>query len=292
MDHMIDWLLRNDIHADEPENPNFGLRRDLAHAVNAIKRRTQGNDTNRSKPTDIQSQCQILHTDLQFGFVKGWICRPALRNLNHPYSDSDAVLHKEVTEICLQSLRECLYGFVRLNSLCTYASRSWSVIHNGLSSSLLLALTGELKRDARLHAALGELLDMFETNQDGPGGEHCKDAHSTNLSPAYTRAVIALRKMYLRDKVIAASEHDAAEVIGGGVIQGQHDTCTVDGEQYVPPLIHSIKAVTDRLPTRQMNEDHSQANALRAADPDSMFLQDLDFMDGLPPLDAFDSILW
>lgn len=251
MDHMIDRLLRDDILADELENPNLDLRRDLAHAVDAIKRRTQGNDTNRPKPTDIQNQCQILHLDLQFGFVKGWICRPALRNLSHPETDSDAMLRKEVTEICLQSLRECLYAFVRLNSLCNYASRSWSVIHNGLSSSLLLALTGGLKRDSHLHAALGELLDMFETNQDGSRDENCNDVQSTTLSPAYTRAVVALRKMYTRDKNVATHESDAAEVTGGGDTQGQSYTCAVTGEQYEPPPKPLTKAVTDRLPTGQ-----------------------------------------
>lgn len=219
MDYMTDLILRSDIVADESNNPDLGIRRDIAGVVDMIKQRTQGNDTSGPKVNSIQSQCEELHLDLQFGFVKGWLCRPALRNSNRPETDGhDAILHKEVITLCLQSLRECLHAFVRLNSLCNYASRSWSVIHNGLSSSLLLALTGELKRDSQLHAALGELLDMFEDDHDRPLCGNRVDPQNTNLSPAYTRAVVALRKMYLRDKPDPERDHDT------GIAVAERDT--------------------------------------------------------------------
>lgn len=41
-----------------------------------------------------------------------------------------------------------------------------------------------------------------------------------------------------------------------------------------------------------MNENPAYSNGLDAVDTDSMLLQGFDFMSGLPPLDAFDSILW
>lgn len=218
MDHMTDLILRSDIVADESDCPDLTLRRDLAHALDNIKRRTKRENTHPPEPADIQYQCQVHHLELQFGFVKAWICRPALRNLAHLEANA---LPREVVEICLQSLRECLYAFVKLNSLCDYPLRSWSVIHNGLSSSLLLALTGEMKRDSQLHTTLGELLDMFEVNYTTSGGESCNLDVGTHLSPAYTRAIVALRKMYLRDGNIVETGLDVSAEAHS------HDTATV-----------------------------------------------------------------
>jgi hypothetical protein len=146
---------------------------------------------------------------MQFGFVKAWLCRPALRHLGRlDTNTSGDVLERELYAMCLQSCRDCLYAFVKLNTLCVYPFRSWSVIHNGLSSLLLLALTGELKRDPHLRATLGELLDTFESNHAISGADHRALDQSSHLSPAYTRAVKALRQMLLRDSNAATNEQD------------------------------------------------------------------------------------
>lgn len=209
MDHMIDLMLRSNVVADESDHPDLSLRRDLADALDNIKRRTQDDSNHQPELTKIEHQCQVTHLDLQFGFVKAWACRPALRDFGRLETTTpNALLQKEVTTICLQGLRECLYAFVRLNSLCNYATRSWSVIHNGLSSSLLLALTGELRRDSNLHAALGELLDIFEVNHAELENEGTVRDRGSKLSHAYTRAVIALRKMYVRDRNVADPGHN------------------------------------------------------------------------------------
>jgi len=218
MDYMVDCILRSGVVADESGKPNLILRRDLANALDVIKKRTQRAGNDESQPTDIQHQCQIQHLDLQFGFVKAWLCRPALRGLSHLDADApDVALQKELYETCLQSLRDCLYAFVQLNTLCVYPFRSWSVIHNGLSSFLLLALTGELQRDAHLHATLGELLYTFESNYATSGADPHDVDQVAHLFPAYTRAVKALRQMFLRDSITtvngqntrrASYEHD------------------------------------------------------------------------------------
>jgi hypothetical protein len=207
MDHMVDFILRSNIVADESDQPNLTLRRNLANALDFIKRRTYRESDNSPEPADIQYQCQIHHLDMQFGFVKAWLCRPALRRLDHIDSDtSDISLERELYAMCLQSSRDCLYAFVKLNTLCVYPFRSWSVIHNGLSSLLLLALTGELRRDAHLRATLGELLDTFESNHAISGAEGHAADQGAHLSPAYTRAIKALRQMLLRDSMAATNE--------------------------------------------------------------------------------------
>jgi hypothetical protein len=238
MDHMIDLMLRSGIVADESQHPDLGLRRDLANAVDAIKRRTQCHRIDPPEPAGIKSQCLIQHLELQLGFVKGWVCRPALRSLGRlNTSTPDTSLQQEVAAICLQGLRESLYGFVRLNSLCNYATRSWSVIHNGLSSSLLLALTGELRRDARLHAALGELLDIFEVNHAALENEDGTTDNGTNLSRAYARAVIALRKMYVRDSHVTRHENSTPTTSSTVLLQRHQDIVNSAESVYVHPSL-------------------------------------------------------
>jgi hypothetical protein len=280
MDHMVDFVLRSEIIADESDRPNLILRRDLANALDIIKRRTQRENNNRAEPTDIEYQCQIQHLELQFGFVKAWLCRPALRHLVHLDSEApDASLEKELYATCLQSSRECLYAFVQLNSLCIYPLRSWSVIHNGLSSLLLLALTGEMRRDSHLRTTLGELLDVFESSHAISGGDHQTFEQGAQLSPAYTRAVKALRQMFLRDSDTNASKHD-------------RPTASTT-ESAAPMYIHLTSAIAliiiDAVTRRQTHLDLRDERASGVTDPLS---QSFDFLDDLPPLDAFDSILW
>jgi uncharacterized protein YvpB len=54
----------------------------------------------------------------------------------------------------------------------------------------------------QFHATLGKLLDIFEASQIEPGGGDRTTDYGTNLSPAYTRAIVALRKIYVRDSKI------------------------------------------------------------------------------------------
>jgi hypothetical protein len=209
MDYMVDFILRSDIVGDESDQPNLTLRRDLANSLDIIKRRTHRESDNQPESADIQYQCQIHHLDMQFGFVKAWLCRPALRHLGRlDTNTSGDVLERELYAMCLQSCRDCLYAFVKLNTLCVYPLRSWSVIHNGLSSLLLLALTGELRRNPHLRATLGELLDTFQSNQSISGVDRHASDQGTHLSPAYTRAIKALRQMLLRDSNAATSEEN------------------------------------------------------------------------------------
>lgn len=209
MDHMVDFILRSNIVGDESNQPNLMLRRDLAKSLDIIKRRTHRESDNQPESADIQHQCQIHHLGMQFGFVKAWLCRPALRRLGCLDSNtSGVVLERELYAMCLQSCRDCLYAVVKLNTLCVYPFRSWSVIHNGLSSLLLLALTGELRRDAHLRATLEELLDTFESSHAISGTDHHATDEGANLSPAYTRAIKALRQMLLRDSNAATNEQD------------------------------------------------------------------------------------
>lgn len=294
MDHMTDLILRSDIMADESRHPDLKLRKDLASALNAIQQKTQMDRTCHPVPTDIQFQCQVHHLDLQFGFVKAWVCRPALRDRAAPEATTQHVsVQQEVVGICLQSLRECLYAFVRLNSLCIYACRSWSVVHNGLSSSLLLALTGELRRDSHLQAALGELIDTFEDNPTTPESEdHTRD-HNTNLSPAHTRAILALKKMYLRDKNFIDLGHNESAASHTGARRRLENVTIPSGLVYVQlsPLMAAF-VVAETVVPRQASRELPNERLSSTGTFDPTFLPDIDFMSGVPPLDAFDSIFW
>lgn len=211
MDHMVDFVLRSNVVADESDQPNLALRRDLANALEIIKRRTRRDSDDRHESAEIQYQCQMYHLDLQFGFVKAWLCRPALRHPAH--SDTDASgksIERELYAMCLQSARDCLYAFVQLSTLCAYPFRSWSIIHNGLSTFLLLALSGELKRDVHLRATFGELLDTFESGYAIPRVDYHDIGQSAHLPPAYTRATKALRQILLCDSITTTNEQNSS----------------------------------------------------------------------------------
>jgi hypothetical protein len=286
MDYMVDFVLRSDIIADESDRPNLTLRRDLANALDVIKWRTHRTINDESEPADIEYQCQIQHLDLQFGFVKAWLCRPALRHLGHLDSEApDASLEKELYEICLQSSRDCLYAFVQLDSLCVYPLRSWSVIHNGLSSLLLLALTGELRRDAHLRATLGELLDMFESNHAISGGDHDTLEQGTQLFPAYTRAVKALRQMFVRDSNANANKQSVSTASCQDHQETTHHAVSMYTQLIFVVALFATNVVTHRQPHMNLPEQHP-SSIVNALSPD------FDFVNDLPPLDAFDSILW
>ena len=284
MDHMVDFVLRNGVVADESNHSNLTVRRDLANALDSIRRRTERESNNTLEPIDIQYQCQIHHLDLQFGFVKAWLCRPALRHLADADTNTpDASLRRELYKMCLQSSRDCLFAFIQLNTLCVYPFRSWSVIHNGLSSLLLLALTGELRRDSHLHATLGELLDMFESNQVISGGDHRATDHGTWLSPAYTRAVKALRQMFLRDSGTTTNEHD----LSTASYELSQDVANPAIPMYIHFTLLTVVNLANAFTRRQ-----TRICAPNERPPSIMDLQDFDFLNDLPPLDAFDSILW
>lgn len=209
MDHMVDFLLRSNVVADESDQPNLALRRDLANALDIIKWRTHRESYDQLESAEIQYQCQIHHLDLQFGFVKAWLCRPALRHLARLDTDTSGLtIERELYAMCLQSARYCLYAFVKLSTLCDYPFRSWSIIHNGLSTFLLLALSGELKRDADLRATFGELLDLFESGYAIPRADHHDIDQGAHLPPAYTRAIKALRQMFLRDNITTTNDQN------------------------------------------------------------------------------------
>ncbi|KAA8570311.1 hypothetical protein EYC84_002614 [Monilinia fructicola] len=102
--------------------------------------------------------------------------------------------HSQLVEKCYKNLVECVRAFVQLHSMSIVASRSWSIIHNGLSSALLLGLLGGTARDPEVRKLQGKILDIFSGGQEMATSVDYEA--NPELSPPHARAIAALRKVY------------------------------------------------------------------------------------------------
>ncbi|KAK8202157.1 hypothetical protein M8818_005683 [Zalaria obscura] len=122
-----------------------------------------------------------------------WLCRPALHNRHS--SELRESIQQELIETCNRNLLECVRAFVNLLSLSTFASRSWVVIHNGLSSALLLGFLGETLRNPEVRLLQGEIVEIFSKESQDDGVQERDSDSGIDLSRAHLRAVAALRRI-------------------------------------------------------------------------------------------------
>lgn len=285
MDHLADLTLRRGCISTEVSSESLRLRSSFADDIEFIKSRAPASPVDTSKAVNIQQRCEMYHLTLQFAFVKAWVCRPALRKVTLPESTEQLRLH--LVNLCLQSLRECLYAFVSLQALSSYATRSWSVIHNGLSSALLLALMGEARNDAPLQQAFEDLLAMFQDHQSSADDGPPVRCETSTLSAVHSRAVVILQKMCASEdgsRYMLGRPDPAFDYTGGS---GESQAQETSGPLYVSRT--SMMSKSDLR--RQFHSNPVNPETTENADPyrTSLFETEPSLAD-LPPLDAFDSI--
>jgi hypothetical protein len=152
-----------------------------------------GINTESTGMLSIQERCELHALDLHISFVIAWICRPAVRGRHQ--SESRTPLQAQLAQKCNENLVECVRAYVQLHSMSIIATRSWTIIHNALSSALLLGLLGTAVTDPEVRQLLGEVLDIFSAPEDSQGNrQDLKD--DLGLSPPHSRAVSVLRKLY------------------------------------------------------------------------------------------------
>ncbi|KAF7891730.1 hypothetical protein EAF00_008032 [Botryotinia globosa] len=74
-------------------------------------------------------------------------------------------------------------------------SRSWSIMHNGLSSALLLGLLGVTARDAEVQDLQDNILEIFSESGDGTASSNPET--NSEISPPHARAIVALKSNIL-----------------------------------------------------------------------------------------------
>lgn len=141
----------------------------------------------------IRQRSEISALSLHTSFVIAWLCRPALRNRPNPESRTEIQLL--LTEKCKKNLTECIRAFVHLHSLNNLASRSWPVIHNGLSSALLLGLLGATNTNPEVRQVQGEILEILSSESEKNGREQGFGG-DIELSAPHARALTVLRRLY------------------------------------------------------------------------------------------------
>jgi len=182
--HLLKIVARN--HALEPTTPTQEEIQLDVQQINHITTRLCANIRSPEQCDTLQHHVQHLCFKLHSSFSIGTLLRPSLspnrwENLAHDRK-------QEFAAQCIGSYIDSVEAFLDLHIVSVAASRSWAMLHNGLTSALVLAITGQTRRQpfvAELQSRLFETLSRYpsETEQAGPfWGPH-------------SRAISALKKI-------------------------------------------------------------------------------------------------
>lgn len=217
MNALCDIVLRSVQHESSGGLQNFGVILEDVSKIEEIHR--AGTSSTRScLRLSISQRSEKFALNLHIYFVIAWLCRPALRNRRSGAAKSE--IQQTLIEKCQMSLVECIRAFVRLYSLNSLASRSWPILHNGISSALLLGLLGEADTDPEVQQLQGELLGILSAESEDEDGRDQGIGDKIKLSAPHVRALAVLRKLSRKRSADPAPQ----EVIGN---TGRH----IEGDQ-------------------------------------------------------------
>ncbi|EXJ72349.1 uncharacterized protein A1O5_04853 [Cladophialophora psammophila CBS 110553] len=138
--------------------------------------------------------CFKLHSS----FAQGALLRPSLNTKNWRYLTT--VQRQDLATKCINSHKSSLDAYLNLLAISTSAKRSWAMLHNGLASALILAITGQIKHDPSVAAMLERLFTTLQANSPS-------DTDAKQLWDPHERGLQALQRMYERQTLGAASSH-------------------------------------------------------------------------------------
>ncbi|KAF2813169.1 uncharacterized protein BDZ99DRAFT_250993 [Mytilinidion resinicola] len=173
--------------------------------VESLQHQIPGYLRSVSQCFNFKQRCEHSAFRLHTTFLIAWLCRPALRT--GAATEINAHIQPEVAEKCKQNLIESVRAFLQLHSLSIVALRSWAMLHNGLSSALLLALIGANRCYPEVDQLHDEVLEMFTTDSSERNGE---SEGSLRLSKSHARAISVLESLR---KSRLASERPASRMV-------------------------------------------------------------------------------
>ncbi|KAB8299097.1 hypothetical protein EYC80_001215 [Monilinia laxa] len=232
MRFLCDRTLRSDSLWKYSESPDLaGILEDVS-SVEQIRSKSIGLNGEPHQLNFVQ-RCETSILNLHISFVIAWLCRPALRSRD---SIKRTPAHSQLVDKCYKNLVECVRAFVQLHSMSIVASRSWSVIHNGLSSALLLGLLGGTARDPEVRKLQGKILDIFSGGQEIATGLDSET--NPELSPPHARAIAALRRVYSQydkdDAQISGGRKNPPEDTQEHVYPGQENSTNMEAAPFQP----------------------------------------------------------
>jgi len=163
--------------------PDYTRTLEAVSKLECIQLRTSTRLHGRASITDRnQNDAFALHVS----FVISCLCRPALRGNQ---SDSTLESRQKLIEKCHQNLIKCVSTFKKLHAFSILASRSWTVLHNGLSSALLLSLLDLGVKKEEVRKLQREVIEILSADCTERGNE-------VRLSTPHSRILDTLKKLY------------------------------------------------------------------------------------------------
>ncbi|TVY51187.1 hypothetical protein LCER1_G007576 [Lachnellula cervina] len=193
MNLLCDRTLRTIRDRANGNSPNFVGILESVYKIEEIHQNSIANTAGHSR-LSISKRSEMFALSLHISFVIAWICRPALANSRSPEQSSETQLI--LVEKCHTNLLGCIRAFVRLYSINKLSSRSWPIIHNGLSSALLLGLLGATNTNLEVRQLQGDILDILSAESDDEDGQEQPVGGNIELSAPHARALAVLRRLY------------------------------------------------------------------------------------------------
>lgn len=266
----------------------FESRLALISSIDQIRSKTDDHLITLSRAVTINQRCEHFLLDLHFSFVKAWVCRPALRQ--PPGSVPPAAPQRRLVETCIGSLRDGSRAFIELYRMCNFACRSWSTIHNGLSSALLLALLGQTSRDQSIFEIIQDLLGLFPPErQEFEDSQTIEDDDEVCLSTSHQRAISVLRRLCSSDAQASTTALNSGQTAVGPNAPSDQDI--FQDLWYVVLFLKELR----RLVANNSRQPDSWPAFMESQD---LFGMDQSAIGGeynptrLPPLEAYDYIMW
>lgn len=177
--------------------------------VEAILSRTAPHLQTKDRCRTIQDRMEYNSLQIHTSFTISYICQAALRR-----ADLDAHTAGILTTKCKQTLIASVRGFLNLSTFSIVPLRTWSYVHNALSSALLLGLMGETRTNPEVRAlqeALISTLSTVDAEAEGPGTPRQKDG-SSRFTNRHAKALEALQAMCVQaSKVTTPASIASAE---------------------------------------------------------------------------------
>ncbi|KAF2720094.1 hypothetical protein K431DRAFT_249904 [Polychaeton citri CBS 116435] len=218
------------------------------------------------KCTTPRERLEYFGLKLHSSYAMSEACRAAISPSTH-----DPEVAKTYKQLCIDSLANSVEGWLGIDGITAYSRQSWSALHRGLSSALLLGILGEHLRSDRVRGLLGELLDRLAwvTTEISP----------SELSAPVQRGVVALRKLNIQETHSRRFLFEAA--LGGkmdGVASaGDDNSVKLDASSILTPasLSDSVSVHEDSSPYSILNsilwgsKDFNQASTTAAQEHSS-----------------------
>ncbi|OQN99860.1 hypothetical protein B0A48_14630 [Cryoendolithus antarcticus] len=147
---------------------------------------------------------------------------------------ADPHLAKAYRSLCVENLSNTVEAFLGLNNITSYARFSWSAIHRGLGSAILLGILGEHTKNERARDLLARFITAIH--------DITVNIDPQEIAAPLQRGIAALRRLNIHEAAGSEYYHDYVPAEGAnadGLILGVDGSLQLEsglqGNLYTPP---------------------------------------------------------